>query len=248
MNAPNRDSFEHRYSHEHLQIERLDRYDRGMVAWRLAFLEGEAAGRVVADLGCGTGSYLVPVARVARRAIGVDLSGSFLRACAERLRAAGARADVVQAELGALPLGDASVDLAYSIATLYYVPDVGPAIAEAARVVRPGGRVLLELGNRTSLNTLVARLMPLGLTTYNIPVPRMRDLLREHGLRVDRHRAFQVLPMYGGPLFLRPLVTAKWKPIMSIRIAGQTLDERLSSLPLLRQLAFRHVFYCTKVA
>lgn len=63
MSAPNRESFERRYTHEHLQIERLDRYDRDMVAWRLRYLERAAAGRRVVDLGCVTGSCLVPVAR-----------------------------------------------------------------------------------------------------------------------------------------------------------------------------------------
>lgn len=247
MSRSNRESFERHYTHQHLQIEHLDRYDRGMVAWRLGYLERAAAGQRVLDLGCGTGSYLLPAARVARQAVGVDLSASFLRICSDRLRAACVRATVVQADLGALPLGDESVDLAFSIATMYYVSDVRPVIAEAARVLRRDGQLMIEFGNRSSLNTLVAKLMPLGLVTHNIPVARMKSLLREHGLRVDAHRMFQLLPMYGGPLYLRPLVTSKWKPLMALRLGSRSLDERISSLPLLSSLAFRHVFFCTKV-
>jgi len=58
-------------------------------------------------------------------------------------------------DAGALPLKSRSVDFVFSYSSLYYVPNIGPAIREVGRVLRPGGHAALELGNLNSLNTLV---------------------------------------------------------------------------------------------
>lgn len=246
----NRAVYESYYTHEHLQIDRpRSAYDREIVKLRLAYLNELCAGAAVADLGCGTGSYLLPAASVAQTACGVDFSTKLLSICAERVRESGVRnVRLVLGDIQALPLGDMSVDVVFSIATLYYVPRVEVVIREIARVLRPRGRALLELGNAWSLNTLVTRSSVSGVRSYHLPIGRMLRLLAEAGLRIDEHRRFQLLPMYGGPLYLRPLVTARWKLIMGWRIGGRLMDERLSSLPLLRNLAFRHLFLCTRVS
>ena len=102
---------------------------------------------VVADLGCGDGYLTVEAARWAARVIAVDRSREVLA----RARALAARRRVTnigwrQGELDRLPLPDASVDVALLSQALHHAEDPARAAAEAARIVRPGGRVLvLEL-------------------------------------------------------------------------------------------------------
>jgi ubiquinone/menaquinone biosynthesis C-methylase UbiE len=106
---------------------------------------GLARDRDVLEVGCGTGLVLERVARVARRAEGVDLSPGML----EHARARGL--SVREGDATALPFDDARFDVAYAFKVLAHVPDIERAVTEMFRVVRPGGHVLIELYNRHSL-------------------------------------------------------------------------------------------------
>ena len=95
---------------------------------------------VVADLGCGSGQTTAVLATQVRAVIGVDQSHAMLKAA--RKRTAGLpNVELKQGSLEALPLGDASVDAALLLLALTYVEEPRRVLEEAARVVRPGGRV-----------------------------------------------------------------------------------------------------------
>lgn len=106
------------------------------------------AGEVVVDLGCGAGmDTLLAAAQVgpAGRAIGID----FLPEMIERARtfAAEAGADNVelyQAEMESLPLPDASVDVVLSNGSINLAARKSRVLAEAHRVLRPGGRLCVS--------------------------------------------------------------------------------------------------------
>jgi ubiquinone/menaquinone biosynthesis C-methylase UbiE/DNA-binding transcriptional ArsR family regulator len=116
-------------------------------------LYGEAFGReavlsllppdwVVADLGCGTGQNAAVLARFVREVIGIDQSPAMLKAA--RRRMAGERNVVLrQGSLEALPLENESVDGALLVLALTYVSDPRRALAEMARILRPGGRAVV---------------------------------------------------------------------------------------------------------
>ena len=98
----------------------------------------------VADLGCGEGYLTVEAARWASRVVAVDRSDAVL----ERAKALAARRRVSnitwkRGELEKAPLADASVDVALLSQALHHAQDPARAVAEAARVVVPGGRVLV---------------------------------------------------------------------------------------------------------
>ena len=95
---------------------------------------------VVADLGCGAGHVAALVAPFVGRVIGVDASPAMLAAAAD---AVPANVDLRQGTLEALPIGDAEIDLALLVLVLHHVPDPARAVAEAARVLRPGGRLII---------------------------------------------------------------------------------------------------------
>src|SRR5262249_36862530 len=98
----------------------------------------------VADLGCGEGYLTIEAARWASRVIAVDRSEAVLKrakALARRRRVA----NVIwkKGELDTLPMKDAVVDVAMLSQALHHAEDPARAVAEAARVTVPGGRVLL---------------------------------------------------------------------------------------------------------
>ncbi len=98
----------------------------------------------VADLGCGEGYLTLEASRFARRVVAIDRSATVLsraKALAERR----GRTNIVwkRGEIEKLPLNDASVDIALLSQALHHAEDPGKALAEAVRIVKPGGRVLL---------------------------------------------------------------------------------------------------------
>jgi ubiquinone/menaquinone biosynthesis C-methylase UbiE len=136
------------------------RYERGRDVGYHALLDDlelsivlpRCEGCEVLELGCGTGLLLARVARVASRAVGIDLSPGML----EQARTRGL--SVLEGSVTALPFDDASFDVVYSFKVLPHVPDLRRALEEASRVTRPGGMVIVELYNRLSLRHLVKRL------------------------------------------------------------------------------------------
>jgi len=97
---------------------------------------------VVGDLGCGTGQLTETIAPYVRRVIAVDGSTDMLDAARRRV---GDRqnVDIRQGDLEALPLEAAELDCAILALVLHYAPNPANALAEVARVVRPGGRLLV---------------------------------------------------------------------------------------------------------
>jgi len=96
----------------------------------------------LADLGCGTGAMLAMVGRQVRHAIGVDASEEMLAAATARVGDL-KNVDLRRGTLDALPIDAHSVDAALMMLVLHHVPAPAVAIAEAARVLKPGGRLLI---------------------------------------------------------------------------------------------------------
>ena len=92
----------------------------------------------VADLGCGKGRFarLVQQARPGRLVVALDLSEAMLRRVPAGIPS-------VAASMTALPLASDSCDGAYATESLEHAVDIGAAIAEMCRIVRPGGRILI---------------------------------------------------------------------------------------------------------
>jgi ArsR family transcriptional regulator len=97
---------------------------------------------VVGDLGCGTGQMASVLAPFVRSVIAVDRSSDMLQEATRRL-AEHRNVDVRQAELESLPLDNGELDAATMVLVLHHLPDPAAALTEAARVLKPGGRLLI---------------------------------------------------------------------------------------------------------
>jgi len=110
--------------------------------------------RDVLEVGCGTGLVLARIAQFAREARGVDLSPGMLELAQQR------GLQVVEGSATELPFPDRSFDVTCSFKVLSHVPRIEQALAEMARVTRPGGVILAEFYNPYSLRGVLRRVGP----------------------------------------------------------------------------------------
>jgi SAM-dependent methyltransferase len=116
-------------------------------------------GATVLDVGCGSCAHSVRLARRGFQVRAVDFSESALKMAAEHLRAQGLEDRVTLGRENILDLSfpDGSFDYVVCWGVLMHVPDVGRAVSELARVVRPGGHLVISEGNMHSLEATALR-------------------------------------------------------------------------------------------
>lgn len=111
---------------------------------KIGFILGRAKpeeGSVVLDAGCGTGMLFRKLC-VAQQIIGIDTSISMLREARKR---APENADLVLADIEALPIADGCCDIAYSISVIQLIDDPKAGVGEMLRVVKDGGLVAASI-------------------------------------------------------------------------------------------------------
>lgn len=209
-----------------------DRYDLITVllsygrdrAWkrRLVVEAAVTKGERALDLACGTGDLAFAVAVEGARAVGLDLTPRMVQ-LAQRKSAAldvQPRPAFLTGDMMALPFPPASFDLVTTGYGLRNVPELGPAIDEIARVLRPGGR-LLSLDFNKPGNTVVrgAYLAYLSATgsllgwllhrdpdTYRYIPESIRRYPGAHGvaelLRAHGFSTVRIIPLLGGLMTL----------------------------------------------
>jgi ArsR family transcriptional regulator len=117
---------------------------------------------VVGDLGCGTGPLSAAVAPFVHRVVAVDESAEMLAAARARL-AGFDQVEIREGELELLPVNEAELDLAVLALVLPYLPEPARVIAEAARALEAGGRLLvvdLTAHDRSELEERMGHLWP----------------------------------------------------------------------------------------
>jgi ArsR family transcriptional regulator len=136
----------------------------------------------VLDVGCGDGTVASVLAPYCRALTCIDNDERAVLAASDRLESyAHARAQV--ADVHALPFGDESFDDVLLFHTLTYAEHPGRALAECARVLRPGGRAVLLCLDQHEEQEINAAY---GLLHSGFSPRRVRGLLRDAGLNVSR--------------------------------------------------------------
>jgi SAM-dependent methyltransferase len=114
-------------------------------------LAGDLAGRRALDIGCGDGDLALDLWRRGARVSGIDLSPEMIAAAAARARREGADVAFAVGAAERLPFGAEQLDLVVAVTILCFVADAAPVFREIARVLRPGGRLVIgELGRWSS--------------------------------------------------------------------------------------------------
>jgi ArsR family transcriptional regulator len=105
-------------------------------------LGNRSLGRLV-DIGTGTGRMIELFGPRAVQAVGIDRSSDMLRVARVKLEAAGIHSSLRQGDMYALPLTDQSADNVIIHQVLHYAHSPAAAVSEAARVLAPGGTLLV---------------------------------------------------------------------------------------------------------
>jgi len=206
---------------------------------KLDLLRQHSAGDApILSAGCGTGTLEMAVAREAGHVHGCDLTIEALRRYRESAAAAKlSRLTQVNGDLARLPYRSDRFALLYSFSTLYYIREIDSVLTEFHRVLGRGGTVVLEFANSLSINAVHSRLR-YACPHFFLSPWRMDRALARAGFSVVARRHFYLFPTFlsRGPL----------KSLLSMTIGGRSLDERLSSLPVVRNLACKILVVATK--
>jgi len=198
-----------------------------VVYWRLVEC---CADRDVLEAGCGEGYGADLIADVARRVIGLDYD----ELTVAHVRARYPRIDVRHGNLAALPLPDGSVDVVVNFQVIEHLWDQPQFVAECARVLRPGGALLMSTPNRitfspgrdTPVNPFHTRELNAQelteLVTADFTVSSMWGVF--HGPRLAVLDA-----KHGGSIIdaqvKRALAGAPWPPELLADVASVTVDD-----------------------
>lgn len=185
------------------EMRALDLPAAAIEARLLADLPPGPLGRLL-DIGTGTGRMLELLAPRAETAVGIDLSREMLALARARLAAAGlGRCALRQADMARLPFRAASFDLAVLSMVLHYADDPAAVLAEAARVLAPGGTLaVIDLAPHDD----AALMRRLAHRWPGFPAPQLAAWLAAAGLAP---RPAAVLP---GPLTVHLTLAARPVP------------------------------------
>jgi SAM-dependent methyltransferase len=155
----------------------------------------------VLEIGPGPGTDGERFARAGARYVGLDLSPESLRLARKRFELYDLDGEFHEQSATELPFEDDSFDLVYSHGVIHHIPAIKQVIAEIHRVLRPGGRALVMVYNRSSINyrLSIAVLRRFGVAVLCLPggvqlahrltreppqvLEAHRELVRKHGLR-----------------------------------------------------------------
>jgi len=167
---------------------------------RLVFdLAGSVAGKRVLDVGTGDGAYAIEAAVRDAEVTAIDSSAVMLDAARSRAARRGVSLRLQEGRVENLPFDAACFDVVLAVTVLCFVDDVGSAFRELARVLAPGGRLVVgELG-RWSTWAAKRRLQSRGKQTLwsTVHFWTRRELeyrLTEAGLRVEATRGAVYFP------------------------------------------------------
>jgi ubiquinone/menaquinone biosynthesis C-methylase UbiE len=110
-------------------------------------LVGDVSGCRVLDVGCGDGGFAVELKKCGAIVVGIDASAEMIDAAKSRSKLHNADIDFQVAMAEHLPFPAEQFDVVTAITILCFVDDAAPVFREIARVLRPGGRLVIgELG------------------------------------------------------------------------------------------------------
>lgn len=154
-------------------------------------------GKQVLEVGTGVGTDARLIIGLGADYCGINVDAGSSKMTRRALEVFGLDGEVLQASALDIPYPDESFDVVYSFGVLHHIPDVRDAVSEISRVLKPGGRLIVMLYNRTSINYAIEirHLRKWGIRLLGIPgVVRLLGVLGLPAPKLHRH-----LELWGGP-------------------------------------------------
>jgi len=207
---------------------RLSHSRRYHLWWTTEMLKDTKDNGLWLDLGCGTG-WNISVLKLLgckRKAIGIDLSEGMLRFAKSK------NMNVVRGDAQRLPFSDSSFDGILAKGVLHHLPDVEEAVAELARVLKPGGMAVMVDPNPSLLRKFQALLKNrekhFSHLHHVIPPDEYQEIVSKH-LQVSKFRYFGLLAY--------PMA---FPDILPLKGVIRLVEKVINALIQLDKLAARH--------
>ncbi|MEA2333331.1 MAG: hypothetical protein QOH58_3469 [Thermoleophilaceae bacterium] len=187
-----------------------------------ALMDGLPDGPVL-DAGCGTGRHTAYLVEAGREVVGVDPVEAMLDQARKKLPSV----DLRKGDLESLPVEDGSFDSVICGLAFSHLPEIGPAIAELARVLRPGGRAIISAPHPFITAVLGWRAPVIDAEGNGSEMPEYEHLHGEYIAEFVR-AGFTVLQC------IEPRLTpdqAKWSPEGKPGEEDEALEQALAGQP-----------------
>ncbi len=145
-------------------------------------LMGDVSGKLVLDLGCGSGEYALALARKGAKITGLDISGKCLDLVQEKAKNENVDMDLVHGSISDLNIFNRQFDMVFSSTTMHYVKDIMAAFRQVNSLLKNDGTFLLSVVH------------PFYTATYPLADYKNVDKYATFGLRYFNHKVRKYVP------------------------------------------------------
>ncbi|MGB5080354.1 MAG: class I SAM-dependent methyltransferase [Burkholderiales bacterium] len=149
------------------------------------------SGKRVLEIGAGVGTDARTIIGKGGVYTGINVDRGSTDAASQALRAFSLPGTVLECDATSLVFPDSTFDFVYSFGVLHHIPEVGKAVSEIHRVLRPGGELLVMLYNRSSINYAVEIMFARKVGLRMLSLPGAAALLQWMGFpreKLERHK------------------------------------------------------------
>jgi ubiquinone/menaquinone biosynthesis C-methylase UbiE len=245
-NNINKDIWENKYKNTGDPFHVQNKYDQELINIKVRLIKPIIdKHKLIVDIGCGTGDYLIHEIENFEKAIGIDFSKTMINQFSKKIKEQKINNIILyKGEAKNIPIAKGKVDFIFSYATLYYIPNVEEVLIEINRALKPGGIAVLEFGNSWSLEYLLGWINHkiFGWSKhYCINYFKMNKLMKKR-FKILGVRRFQFIPVASLPTFLSKIL----KYILRFKIYDKMIDEWISGAPILDIFSYRNIYIVQK--